>query len=109
MEGAHTFRGSVGLDRRKKWLAGGRNLRPFLSASREGGLSLSEFMRGLLQRYTRWINKRHGMRGTLWEDSSHSVIVQSELNENCSDGRKRTRRKGLVSNVTGKEKARLKK
>ncbi len=39
--------------------------------------SLSEFMRGLLQRYTRWFNKRHGMRGTLWEDRFHSVIVQS--------------------------------
>jgi len=41
--------------------------------------SLSEFMRGLLQRYTRWFNKRHGMRGTLWEDRFHSVIVQSGL------------------------------
>jgi hypothetical protein len=40
--------------------------------------SLSEFMRGLLQR-TRWFNKRHGMRGTLWEDCFHSVIVQSGL------------------------------
>ncbi|MFT6182318.1 MAG: hypothetical protein ACI9NQ_001264 [Paracoccaceae bacterium] len=39
--------------------------------------SLSEFMRGLLQRFTRWFNKRHGMRGTLWEDRFHSVIVQS--------------------------------
>ena len=36
-------------------------------------------MRGLLQRYTRWFNKRHGMRGTLWEDRFHSVIVQSGL------------------------------
>jgi REP element-mobilizing transposase RayT len=41
--------------------------------------NLSEFMRGLLQRYTRWFNKRHGMRGTLWEDRFHSVIVQSGL------------------------------
>jgi REP element-mobilizing transposase RayT len=41
--------------------------------------SLSEFMRGLLQRYTRWFNKRHGMRGTLWENRFHSVIVQSGL------------------------------
>jgi putative transposase len=41
--------------------------------------SLSEFMRGLLQRFTRWFNRRHGLRGTLWEDRFHSVIVQSGL------------------------------
>jgi REP element-mobilizing transposase RayT len=40
---------------------------------------LSEFMRALLQRYTRWFNKRHGLRGTLWEDRFHSVIVESGL------------------------------
>jgi len=40
---------------------------------------LSEFMRGLLQRYTRWFNKNHGLRGTLWEDRFHSVIVESGL------------------------------
>jgi len=40
---------------------------------------LSEFMRSLLQRYTRWFNKRQGVRGTLWEDRFHSVIVQSGL------------------------------
>jgi REP element-mobilizing transposase RayT len=38
--------------------------------------SLSEFMRALLQRFTRWFNKRHGLRGTLWEDRFHSVIVE---------------------------------
>jgi REP element-mobilizing transposase RayT len=40
---------------------------------------LSEFMRGLLQRYTRWFNKQHGLRGHLWEDRFHSVIVESGL------------------------------
>ena len=38
--------------------------------------NLSEFMRALLQRFTRWFNKRHGLRGTLWEDRFHSVIVE---------------------------------
>ena len=38
---------------------------------------LSEFMRGVLHRFTRWFNKKHGVRGTLWEDRFHSVIVQS--------------------------------
>ena len=36
-------------------------------------------MRGLHQRYTRWFNKKHGLRGTFWEDRFHSVIVQSGL------------------------------
>ena len=40
---------------------------------------LSEFMRGLLQRYTRWFNRRHGLRGHLWEDRFHSVIVEGGL------------------------------
>jgi hypothetical protein len=29
--------------------------------------------------FTVWFNKQHGMRGTLWEDRLHSVIVQSGL------------------------------
>ena len=33
----------------------------------------------IFNRYTRWFNKRHGVRGTLWEDRFHSVIVQSGL------------------------------
>lgn len=41
--------------------------------------NLSEFMRALLQRFTRWFNKRHGLKGTLWEDRFHSVIVESGL------------------------------
>lgn len=41
--------------------------------------SLSEFMKGLLQRFTRWFNKKHGLRGTLWEERFHSVIVQDGL------------------------------
>lgn len=40
---------------------------------------LSLFMKGLLQRFTRWFNKQHGLRGTLWEERFHSVIVESGL------------------------------
>ena len=38
---------------------------------------LSLFMKGLLQRFTRWFNKQNGLRGTLWEERFHSVIVES--------------------------------
>lgn len=38
---------------------------------------LSEFMKGLLQRFTRWFNRRHERVGTLWENRFKSVIVES--------------------------------
>jgi len=37
---------------------------------------LGEFMKGLLQRYTQWHNRRHARRGRLWEDRFKSVIVE---------------------------------
>jgi len=37
---------------------------------------LGEFMKGLLQRYTQWHNRRHSRRGRLWEDRFKSVIVE---------------------------------
>jgi REP element-mobilizing transposase RayT len=39
--------------------------------------SLSEFMKTLLQRFTRWFNGRNQRRGTLWEERFKSVIVES--------------------------------
>ena len=39
--------------------------------------SLSEFMKTLLQRFTRWFNRRHRRSGTLWEERYKSVIVES--------------------------------
>ncbi len=38
---------------------------------------LSEFMKTLLQRFTRWFNRRHQRKGTLWEERFKSVIVES--------------------------------
>ena len=38
--------------------------------------SLSEFFKGMLQRFTCWFNREHGRRGTLWESRFRSVIVQ---------------------------------
>ncbi|MGJ8634503.1 MAG: transposase [Luteolibacter sp.] len=39
--------------------------------------NLSLFMKGLIQRFTRWFNRKHERRGTLWEDRFKSVIVES--------------------------------
>jgi putative transposase len=38
---------------------------------------LSEFMKTLLQRFTRWFNRTHKRCGTLWEERYKSVIVES--------------------------------
>ena len=38
---------------------------------------LSEFMKTLLQRFTRWFNLTHERSGTLWEERYKSVIVES--------------------------------
>lgn len=37
---------------------------------------LSEFIKGLKQRFTQWFNGHHGRRGTLWEGRFKSVLVQ---------------------------------
>jgi putative transposase len=37
---------------------------------------LSEFMKTLLQRFTRWHNRRTDRRGNLWEETFKSVIVE---------------------------------
>lgn len=37
---------------------------------------LSEFMKGLLQRFSHWFNKAHGRTGRLWEQRFKSVLVQ---------------------------------
>lgn len=37
---------------------------------------LGEFMKGLLQRYTQWHNRKHSRTGRLWEDRFKSVIVE---------------------------------
>ena len=38
---------------------------------------LSWFMKSLLERFTKWFNKKHSRSGTLWEDRFKSVIVES--------------------------------
>jgi REP element-mobilizing transposase RayT len=40
---------------------------------------LSEFMKTLLQRFTRWFNRTHRRSGTLWEERYKSVIVESGI------------------------------
>ena len=41
--------------------------------------NLSEFMKALLIRFTRWFNKRQKRTGTLWEERFKSVIVESGI------------------------------
>jgi REP element-mobilizing transposase RayT len=38
---------------------------------------LSEFMKSLLERFTKWFNRMHSRSGHLWEDRFKSVIVES--------------------------------
>ncbi len=40
---------------------------------------LSEFMKSLLERFTKWFNRMHSRSGTLWEDRFKSVIVESGI------------------------------
>ncbi len=40
---------------------------------------LSEFMKSLLERFTKWFNRMHSRTGTLWEDRFRSVIVESGI------------------------------
>jgi len=40
---------------------------------------LSEFMKTVLQRFTRWFNRKHERSGTLWEARYTSVIVESGI------------------------------
>jgi len=37
---------------------------------------MGEFMRSVKQRFSRWFNKSHSRRGTLWEDRYHSSLVE---------------------------------
>ena len=39
---------------------------------------LPEFMRAIKQRFSRWYNKQHKRKGTLWEDRYKSVVIESE-------------------------------
>jgi putative transposase len=38
--------------------------------------SLSEFMKGFMQRFTQWFNRKHERSGGLWEDAFKSVLVE---------------------------------
>jgi hypothetical protein len=37
---------------------------------------LSEFMKTLLQRFTRWHNRRTKRKGNLWEENFKSVVAE---------------------------------
>ena len=61
--------------------------------------SLSEYMKRVKQRFTRWYNKRTGLTGVLWEDRYRSTIVQDGAaaavgQERRFSGERRIRRAG---------------
>ncbi len=37
---------------------------------------LRMYMKGFLQRFTQWFNRKHGRSGGLWEDAFKSVLVE---------------------------------
>jgi putative transposase len=39
--------------------------------------SMPEFMKSLKQRFSRWYNKLHGRRGTLWEERYSATVVSA--------------------------------
>ena len=50
----------------------------FLARQTDRMADLPEFMRLLLQGFTRWYNKRNDRSGTLWESRYKSVVVEDE-------------------------------
>jgi hypothetical protein len=47
-----------------------------LDAFRKRFCDLSAFVKELKERFSRWFNKHHGRRGTLWMDRFKSVLVE---------------------------------
>jgi hypothetical protein len=43
---------------------------------------LSEFVKTLKQRFSQSYNRRHGRRGTLWEERFKSIVIQSPCTDN---------------------------
>jgi putative transposase len=64
-------------DKDKNRALGERTLQDIFERYTKRMHNLSLFMKGLLQRFTRWFNRENGLRGTLWEERFHSVIVES--------------------------------
>ena len=48
--------------------------------------SLSEFVKRLKFRFTRWYNRKHRRKGVLWESRYTSVIVEEEQRALAHDG-----------------------
>jgi hypothetical protein len=67
------LRGQLAEDRRRgdEAAAVGR-----LQAFRDRLCDVSAFMKELKTRFTKWYNKRHGRRGTLWMERFKSVLVE---------------------------------
>lgn len=51
-----------------------------LDKMRDRMFSLSMYMKDLKQKFTKWFNRYHGRKGTLWEERFKSVLVEGNLN-----------------------------
>lgn len=52
----------------------------FLEGQRRRMYNLSEFVKEIKQRFSRWYNRNHDRKGTLWEDRFKSVVVEGNEN-----------------------------
>ena len=60
------------------WKANGNRegIAKVAASVRERLFDLSQFMKELKQKFTTWFNKKHGRRGTLWEERFRSVLLE---------------------------------
>lgn len=73
INGAGTIRQQLGWFRERGQDVAAEELRERVMARM---WDVSGFMKLLKQRFTQWYNRRHGRRGTLWEERFKSVLVE---------------------------------
>ena len=52
----------------------------FLNKMRKRMFSLSFYMKDVKQKFTKWFNRRHERKGTLWEERFKSLLVEGNIN-----------------------------
>ena len=70
---------ALGQEKAMAELEAGRRVEKIRSRYTRRMHDLSEFMKSLLERFTKWFNRGHSRSGTLWEDRFKSVIVESGI------------------------------
>ena len=70
---------ALGQEKAMAELEAGRRVEKIRSRYTRRMHDLSEFMKSLLERFTKWFNRAHSRSGTLWEERFKSVIVESGI------------------------------